>query len=235
MSAHQLSPDGNYYWDGAQWQPALSPDGHYRWDGTEWVPTAAAAPAVAATPAWTPPPEPAPEAPPQIQLPPGPISPWIAANYPHVKQTAAYSTTFYAGFWIRFVAIFIDGLIYGIPTGIVLVLILVAAAGGRVPTSDQANSLSLPLDLISVVVGAAYFCYFWSTGATPGMRLFRQRVLDADTSQPIGVGRALLRYVGYLVSLGCCYVGLIWAAFDGRKQGWHDKLARTVVVYASGR
>ena len=217
MTGHQLSPDGNYYWDGSQWQTTLSPDGAYRWNGTAWVSTA----------------PPAPE--PQIELPPGPISPWIAANYPQVKQTAAYSSTFYAGFWIRFVAIFVDGLIYGIPTVILIGVLVAASFAGRVPTQEELNSRTLPLDLISLIVGAAYFGYFWSTGATPGMRLFRLRVLDAETRQPIGVGRALLRFVGYLVSVGCCYIGLIWAAFDGRKQGWHDKLAGTVVVYASGR
>jgi len=165
----------------------------------------------------------------------GAISPWIAANYPNVKQTPAYSSTFYAGFWIRFVAIFVDGLIYGIPTGILLLVLLFASFGGQVPTQDEINSRTAPPQLISLIVSAAHFSYFWSTGATPGMRLFRLRVLDAETNQPIGIGRAPLRYLGYLLSLACCYVGLIWAAFDGRKQGWHDKLAGTVVVYASGR
>jgi len=229
MAGHQLSPDGNYYWDGAQWQPTLSPDGHYRWNGSAWEPVQAAT-----EPAWLPPPQPAPQPPepePRIEVPPGPISPWIAANYPGVKQTARYSGTFYAGFWIRFAAIFIDGLIYGIPIAVLLFF----SFGGQTPTQDELSSRSLPLNLISLIAGAVYFTVFWSTGATPGMRLFRLRVLDVDTEEPPGVGKALLRYVGYLLSTFCCYIGLIWAAFDSRKQGWHDKLANTVVVYASGR
>lgn len=38
-SAHtgQLSPDGYWWWDGAQWVSAVSPDGHWRWDGSAWV------------------------------------------------------------------------------------------------------------------------------------------------------------------------------------------------------
>ena len=36
--------------------------------------------------------------------------------------------------------------------------------------------------------------------------------------------------VGYVVSSMVCYIGLIWAAFDPRKQGWHDKIAGTVVT-----
>ncbi|HEX6348402.1 MAG TPA: DUF4328 domain-containing protein [Candidatus Dormibacteraeota bacterium] len=37
----QFSPDGLWYWDGAQWRQAISPDGHWRWNGTAWQPAAA--------------------------------------------------------------------------------------------------------------------------------------------------------------------------------------------------
>jgi len=46
---------------------------------------------------------------------------------------------------------------------------------------------------------------------------------------------AALRLVGFVISSVLCYIGLIWAAFDGQKQGWHDKIAGSVVIYASGR
>jgi uncharacterized RDD family membrane protein YckC len=243
----QLSPDGHWYWDGTQWQALVSPDGSHRWNGTAWVPVVAAAPVpapppppvAAESPAWlappVPEPEPPPPPPPQIELPPGPISPWIAANYPRVKQTASYSGTFYAGFWIRFLAYFIDSLIFGIPTSILIFVLIVSSFAGQTPTPEELQAKTLPFDLIYLVVTAAYFTYFWSTGATPGMRLFRLRVVDADTQEHIGLGRALLRYVGFLISSFCCDIGLIWAAFDGRKQGWHDKIAGTVVILASGR
>jgi len=39
-----------------------------------------------------------------------------------------------------------------------------------------------------------------------------------------------MRYLGYIVSVIPCYIGLIWAAFDPKKQGWHDKIANSVVV-----
>jgi len=38
-----FSPDGLWWWDGAQWRPAVSPDGHWRWDGRAWVPAQARA------------------------------------------------------------------------------------------------------------------------------------------------------------------------------------------------
>jgi uncharacterized RDD family membrane protein YckC len=41
---------------------------------------------------------------------------------------------------------------------------------------------------------------------------------------------ALLRYVGLVISFAVILLGVIWVAFDGRKQGWHDKIASTLVV-----
>jgi uncharacterized RDD family membrane protein YckC len=64
------------------------------------------------------------------------------------------------------------------------------------------------------------------------MRLFRLRVVDANTGQRIGIGRAILRIVGFVLSAIPCYFGLVSAAFDARKQGWHDKIATTVVLHA---
>jgi uncharacterized RDD family membrane protein YckC len=42
--------------------------------------------------------------------------------------------------------------------------------------------------------------------------------------------RGLLRYVGFIIAALPLLIGLIWAAFDARKQGWHDKIASTVVI-----
>ena len=55
-------------------------------------------------------------------------------------------------------------------------------------------------------------------------------VVDAATGRNIGVGRAIGRFVGYIISAVPLYIGLIWVAFDPRKQGWHDKIASTFVV-----
>ena len=144
----------------------------------------------------------------------------------------------YGGFWIRFVAIFIDGLIVAIPIIIVGVILGIATGitiGVSGNNTDQAvsaatNPLVAFIRLIAFLLTAAYFIYFWGTGSTLGMRLFHLRVADATTGAPIGYGRATIRYLGYLVSVFVCYIGLIWAAFDGRKQGWHDKMANTVVL-----
>ncbi|EKF82833.1 hypothetical protein MCRH_1828 [Moraxella catarrhalis RH4] len=67
-------------------------------------------------------------------------------------------------------------------------------------------------------------------GATPGKMLFGLQVRDAKTGQFISVPRALLRYFSYLISSVILCLGLIWVGFDKKKQGWHDKIAKTVVV-----
>jgi uncharacterized RDD family membrane protein YckC len=56
---------------------------------------------------------------------------------------------------------------------------------------------------------------------------------DTDGTKP-GFGRSFLRYVGYWVAWITLFIGFIWVAFDGRKQGWHDKIAGTLVVRRSG-
>lgn len=53
----------------------------------------------------------------------------------------------------------------------------------------------------------------------------RAASLDAPTS-----GQLLVRYIAYLASALPLGLGFLWVAVDRRKQAFHDKLARTVVV-----
>jgi uncharacterized RDD family membrane protein YckC len=55
-------------------------------------------------------------------------------------------------------------------------------------------------------------------------------VVRVEDGQKPDVVRAFLRYVGLIISFVVLLLGVIWVAFDGRKQGWHDKLAQTVVI-----
>jgi len=134
----------------------------------------------------------------------------------------AAATTEKAGFGTRFLAILIDSIGLGIISGL---LAGVFNAGG--PGSTTASSLQ-------TLIGIAYFCYFWSTygkGQTLGMRALNIRVVKTDGSQLDLMG-AFIRYIGLIVSIACLFIGVIWAAFDGNKQGWHDKIAGTYVVKA---
>jgi uncharacterized RDD family membrane protein YckC len=159
--------------------------------------------------------------------------------YGYTPQPGYTPQASYGGFWIRFVAYIIDALIVGIPLSIVSAVIAavtnaasnaVANGSGSTAVLVGTSGIQLLWDLVSFVIEVGYFAYFWSMGSTIGMRIFRLRVVDANSGQPIGLGRALLRYLGFFISALPCWIGLIWAAFDGRKQGWHDKIANTVVL-----
>ena len=150
----------------------------------------------------------------------------------------------YAGFWIRLVARLLDGLIIGLPFGILFGVF--AVAGGVFANTTSSNSSTdaqntaaaavfgggfLLLYVLALVVQVGYWIYFWgSSGATLGMRLLHLRVVDADTGGPIGYARATVRFLMSIVNSWACYIGWIWVAFDPRKQGWHDKVANSVVL-----
>jgi uncharacterized RDD family membrane protein YckC len=182
-------------------------------------------------PGGLPPPPPPPPPPGGYPAPPPPAYP-VQPAYGYAPQVG------YGGFWIRFVALIVDSLIIAVPL-VILGLILGVATGVAIGVSGNSSDQTTTtagtaviafLRLIAFVVSVGYFVYFWGGGSTPGMRLFHLRVVDANTGVPIGYGRAALRYLGYVISAVVCYIGLIWAAFDGRKQGWHDKIANTVVL-----
>ncbi|HET7465782.1 MAG TPA: RDD family protein [Candidatus Dormibacteraeota bacterium] len=141
----------------------------------------------------------------------------------------------YAGFWIRFVAVIVDGVIVFVATIVAsIVLAIVIGILARVTGAALDLSPGGPLTwldyLVSFTISIGYFIYGWGMGSTRGQRFFRLAVVDAESGQPIGFGRAAIRYLGYIVSVLPCYIGLIWAAFDPKKQGWHDKIANTLVI-----
>jgi uncharacterized RDD family membrane protein YckC len=144
----------------------------------------------------------------------------------------------YGGFWIRFMARLIDIVIVGIPAGIVFGTwgwIQYGLLGGG--PDSAAHDLVSAIGLIGtalVLVGAVlYQILLWAkTGATVGQRVLGLQVVDASTGGPITLSTAGARWIGQLLDTFFCGlpIGYIWAAFDRRKQTWHDKFAGTVVV-----
>ena len=137
------------------------------------------------------------------------------------EATTVAVTTNKAGFWVRFFAILIDGIGIGIVSGIL---------------ASFMNSSSDPFDTsrssLQTLIGVLYFCYFWSAqggGQTLGMRVLNIKVVRTDGSS-LTILQAFIRYIGLVVSIICLFIGVIWAAFDANKQGWHDKIAGTYVI-----
>lgn len=137
----------------------------------------------------------------------------------------------YAGFWVRVVATLIDTILI-----MVITLPLLWSIYGD-SYFDSTAILNGPADfLISWVLPAVGVIVFWMVKqATPGKMALSLRVLDANTGNSLTVGQSVGRYLAYFVSMLPLFIGIIWVAFDKKKQGWHDKLAGTVVVRAKNR
>ena len=134
--------------------------------------------------------------------------------------------TTYAGFWIRTLAHVIDGTLL---TLIILPLNLWVYGAEYVTDSKL---IAGPFDfVISWVLPAIAIILFWNyREATPGKMWLGIRVVDAETLGHPSTRQYVARYFGYIVSIVPLLLGLFWVAWDPRKQAWHDKLARTVVL-----
>ena len=133
----------------------------------------------------------------------------------------------YVGFWARLWASFLDTVL----TIMVTYPFLIAAYGWAYLESRAL--VEGPIDLLlSWMFPAAAIVVFWIyCSATPGKMAIGARIVDASTGGKPTQWQLVKRYIGYfLSSIPLCW-GFIRAAFDPRKQGWHDKLAGTVVVY----
>ena len=142
----------------------------------------------------------------------------------------------YGGFWIRFVAIVIDGIIIGVVNLILTVPLRLTAAFSAM--SDPATILSAGLGMlglsvmISIVLSVAYNGFFVSRyGATPGKMALGLKIIRSDGSG-ISFGRAVGRYFAQMLSGMILYIGFIIAGFDTEKRALHDHIVDTRVIYA---
>lgn len=151
----------------------------------------------------------------------------------------------YAGFWIRFVAVVIDGIILGIGGQLVGSLVQAtlfpdglrrlaelrdhpeSADPGSVVFIFQMMAVML---LVTTLLGIAYDIFFLRRyAATPGKLAVGIRIERADGS-PLSVGRIIGRYFGRMLSSLLLFVGYLIAAFDDEKRALHDFICDTRVV-----
>lgn len=123
-----------------------------------------------------------------------------------------------AGFFRRFWALFLDGIVLGIVVAPVEAL-LGRSYGG----------------LVALALYVGYFGYFIGSpsGQTIGKRALSIRVLDLNGGGSIGFNRAVLRYFASFLSTIVFFLGYFWMLWDPEKQTWHDKIAGSVVVPVS--
>ena len=148
-------------------------------------------------------------------------------------------TYIYGGFWRRFFAFMIDEMLLT-AIGWFFFLLGGTALGLGIQTGEMVLDeeifwgLSLKYVLLyqflTVLLSMAYFTYLHGTmGQTLGKKILGLKLMQ-ETGESMRPGLAFLRWVGYLINTVCMNLGFIWVAFDGRKQGWHDKIAGTVVI-----
>jgi uncharacterized RDD family membrane protein YckC len=160
----------------------------------------------------------------------------------------------YVGFWPRFVAFLVDSLVVSVVLAPLMIALygagyfdklnaelaaLLVSSGDPnadalriLETLSRPDSALMALGDIRVQIAfAVTIILFWRfRGATPGKMLVRARIVTADGLAQPSTARLIGRFLAYFVSiLGFC-LGFLWIAFDRRKQGWHDKIAGTVVV-----
>lgn len=132
----------------------------------------------------------------------------------------------YVGFWARVGAALIDSVL----VFVIIAPILHAIYGSQYWTNEA--FIKGPADLLlSWIFPIIAVLIFWFTRqATPGKMAISAKIVDAETGGKPSTGQFIGRYLGYFVAMLPLGLGLLWVAFDSKKQGWHDKLARTVVV-----
>ena len=147
-----------------------------------------------------------------------------------------------APWWKRLLAILIDGAILGVGYAIVLVVIAIAAGNQtNTPSNSTAPAGSVIAGLVffwllmSVPAGIYYGAMNGSRrGQTVGKMALSIAVRDANYGSPIGFGRAFGRYLLTVLFTVLLYVPAIldylWPLWDDRRQSWHDKAVRSVVV-----
>ncbi|MGP4846006.1 RDD family protein [Marinobacter sp. 1Y8] len=149
----------------------------------------------------------------------------ILPNVP-VKEQRTMDDMEYAGFGVRFGAVIIDTVILLVVMAVPLSLIYGEDywMGTQVVHGVWDVLLSYVLPVVATI-------WFWRRFlGTPGKMMLKLRVVDARTGDRLSVGQSIGRYLAYFVSTIPFCLGFIWVAFDSRKQGWHDKLAGTVVI-----
>jgi uncharacterized RDD family membrane protein YckC len=182
------------------------------------------------------------------------LSGYTAPNLAEVAMADTQRVPEYVGFWKRVLAFFVDVLVIVV----VLFPLMMALYGGGYldrlgsefaamltstgdPNADVAriqnvlsrsDSAIAALFDIRVQIGLIVVTIlFWRfRGATPGKMLVKARIVKVGTLDKPSTAQLTGRFFAYLVSFFPACLGFLWIAFDKRKQGWHDKLAGTVVV-----
>jgi uncharacterized RDD family membrane protein YckC len=141
----------------------------------------------------------------------------ITEPQPHVvaepESTPPEAVTEYAGFWIRFCAAIIDGIILSVVTALSSLLFAY-----------------MTFFFGFILLWIYHWLFTGIKGQTPGKMLLGIKVVDVNGDKP-SLGTAALREIaGKTISMIILFIGFLAIGMNDRKQGWHDEVSHTFVV-----
>lgn len=141
----------------------------------------------------------------------------------------------FAGFWIRVVAVIVDGIILGIAGAIInipfqLAIVGMSTVGNQAAVLGGTIGIFAIMMLINVAIAMTYEAWFLvHKGGTPGKLVLSLEVIRADGTRP-GWGLAIGRYFAKQLSAWTLGIGYIMAGVDDEKRGLHDRICNTRVI-----
>jgi len=154
--------------------------------------------------------------------------------------------TNYAGFWLRLVALIIDGIIIGVAQSLIIVPLLAAiglsfASGAQdMDLSDPGQAAGLVASIAALLGGywilamciqILYFSFMESSKfqGTIGKIALGLIVTDLNGNK-LDFTKAFVRNLCKLISNVTMLIGYIMAGFTEKRQALHDMIAGTLVV-----
>jgi uncharacterized RDD family membrane protein YckC len=134
------------------------------------------------------------------------------------------------GFGRRLAATIIDGIILFVATFLLTLAVGLIGVFTNLYTTRVPIPVNALIAIFGLVLSLLYYVVAWSkSGQTIAKSVLGIKVVGAD-GQPLSLGKAFLRYVGYIISAVLLSLGFLWIAFDKKRQGWHDKIASSYAI-----
>lgn len=155
------------------------------------------------------------------------------SSYPSHTKFASFGLRFIA-YWIDYLFVFIITLVAGYAVGYDSLASLKAQSLAELEKVDSSQSYFLSI-IIGVILTFLYYVLFWvyQEGATPGKKIVGIKIVGENNS-PISFPRAMIRFISFfivsIISVFTFGLGFFWVVWDKKKQAWHDKLSKTLVV-----
>lgn len=139
----------------------------------------------------------------------------------------------YGGFWRRFLAKFVDGLILGVvlmPLSLTLGLGIAGSGAAQSGNVGAVVMMQILLQVVSIALGIAFEVFFTRKfDATPGKMALGLKLLRAN-GEKLSVGRIIGRYFAHWLNAFTLAIGYIMAGFDEEKRALHDRICDTRVI-----